>query len=788
MGPFVSRLRLTLSSPRLLFPAAAALLALLVTVRQGGFPPAGADPLLDLVALEDPAGYQVLRAWYYAGPALGAFSVALLAFWFAPAFRPGLGRLFSWAVLRLRNSEASLGRLLSWRTVAAIALGLTALAWSVLSRSFPAPGTDPLLDLIALEDPVFYHLIRGWFLVAPAVVAGGGLLMATSVRRLWLDSQAARHLPGRGVLPPWPTSPGDPAPSLVVGELHHPTEARETTRPEWLTLPERGLFTGIAIFGAVGTGKTSACMRPFADQLLSWQAHDPARRAAGLVLEVKGDFCHDIKAVLKDAGRGEDYVELGIGGRWQWNPLASEMDSYSLAYTIASLLNQLFGKSKEPFWQQAYTNLIRWLIELHRALPERWCTFRDLYLCAIDTELIGKKIKRARSFSDPPPVNDVVLETEVFLTHVKRLKKGRTWTHSGENHMRTAADPDLQEALTKLRVPFTIDNPPAPPRSEHALRIDAIQRWYQHDWLQLDLKLRTSIVEGVSVFLSVFDLPEVARVFCPDRPRPHISPPPDLPPPPPGTPSTAGAALLRPLPPLDELVEEGKVLALNMPAGANPALARTIGVLLKNAWLQGLLKRPAAMKRHPTRYVRPAVFLCDEYQSFASVGEDDPSGDEKAFALTRQCRVIPIVATQSISSLKSVLPGQDAWRTLLQTLRTKIFLSLSDDSSAELASNMSGKVLRLSPSYSFTESAKPGFSLITARAGGAKGTLGTSKSYREQREPLFHARQFTLLENCQAIVLAYDGAQALPATRVYLKPHYLPRDRPYWRARAAGQI
>ena len=95
-----------------------------------------------------------------------------------------------------------------------------------------------------------------------------------------------------------------------------------------------------------------------------------------------------------------------------------------------------------------------------------------------------------------------------------------------------------------------------------------------------------------------------------------------------------------------------------------------------------------------------------------------------------------------------------------------------------------GKVLRLSLSYSFTESAKPGFSVITARAGGAKGTLGTSKSYREQREPLFHPRTFSLLENCQAIVLPYDGTNAQAATRVYLKPHYLP----YWRARDAGQV
>ena len=89
------------------------------------------------------------------------------------------------------------------------------------------------------------------------------------------------------------------------------------------------------------------------------------------------------------------------------------------------------------------------------------------------------------------------------------------------------------------------------------------------------------------------------------------------------------------------------MLALNMPAGSNPALARAVGVMLKNAWLQALLMRPAKMKERPSRYCRPAVFICDEYQAFASVNEDDPSGDEKSFALTRQCRCIPIVATQS---------------------------------------------------------------------------------------------------------------------------------------------
>ena len=70
--------------------------------------------------------------------------------------------------------------------------------------------------------------------------------------------------------------------------------------------------------------------------------------------------------------------------------------------------------------------------------------------------------------------------------------------------------------------------------------------------------------------------------------------------------------------------------------------------------------------------------MCDEYQTFATVGESDPIGDEKFFSLSRQSKCISIVATQSISSLKSTLSGE-SYRTLLQTFRTKIFLALSDD-------------------------------------------------------------------------------------------------------------
>ena len=694
-----------------------------------------------------------------------------------------LANLFRAATTPFALGLRALGLHLSWRVVVAFALGAAAFAWSARARPWPSPGANPLLDLVAAADPLGHGAIRAWYLGLPGVAAFAGVMALTGAWRVWIQGRGT-GAGRRGLLPPWPSA-GLAGPRLVVGELHHPTTEREIERPGWLTIPERGLYTGIAIFGAVGTGKTSACMHPFARQLFSWNADNSTRRAAGLVLEVKGDFCYDVRRILEEAGRAGDYIELGLAGRWQWNPLDTDLDSYSLAYTIAALLNQLFGRSKDPFWQQASTNLVRWIIELHRSLPANWCTLQDVYRCAIDPELFAERIAQARDFAGVADAELIQLDRQLWVKHYAALD-AYPWKPAG-HHVTVPYDETIADHLTRLALKFGVETFSS--TSDHADRVRAVDRWYQHDWLALDAKLRTSIVEGISVFLSMFDLPDVARVFCPPPPPPPAGRGVTVQPISRGrAPGDATPPLLKRLPRVGHLIESGKVLALNMPAGASPALSRAAGVLLKNTWLQALLKRPAAMKQNPNRYFRPAVFICDEYQSFATVGENDPGGDEKSFALTRQCRCIPIVATQSISSLRAVLPGQDAWRALIQTLRTRIFLSLSDAASANLAAEMCGKGRRYSPSYSFSEQAKPGFGLVTGRAGGGKGSVGASKSYREVREPVFHPRAFTLLDNCQAIVLPYDGAKALPATRVYLKPCWLPRLLPYWRAREAGQL
>ena len=237
---------------------------------------------------------------------------------------------------------------MKWRYPVLIFGGFCCSSWGFIYRPFPMPGEEPLLDLLLYHTPNFYIWVVRWYYVAPAVAVVVGGLIINTVYHVWFE-KVEDHLPSYKVLPDWPLSPKkDAGPGIVVGEVHHPVKAVEIPNPKWLVIPERGLYTGVAIFGAVGSGKTSACMHPFAQQILSWQAKESrSSERLALVLEVKGDFCHDIRKILADAGREDDYIELGMDGRWQWNPLSTKvLDSYSPAYTVSSLAQSIIRQGQ----------------------------------------------------------------------------------------------------------------------------------------------------------------------------------------------------------------------------------------------------------------------------------------------------------------------------------------------------------------------------------------------------------------------------------------------------------
>jgi hypothetical protein len=76
-----------------------------------------------------------------------------------------------------------------------------------------------------------------------------------------------------GKLPLYPDPRKRTELSIVVGRST-PRKQMPSETPRWLVIPGRGLLTGIAIEGAVGSGKTASCMYPFAEQILAHRDED----------------------------------------------------------------------------------------------------------------------------------------------------------------------------------------------------------------------------------------------------------------------------------------------------------------------------------------------------------------------------------------------------------------------------------------------------------------------------------------------------------------------------------
>ena len=166
----------------------------------------------------------------------------------------------------------------------------------------------------------------------------------------------------------------------------------------------------------------------------------------------------------------------------------------------------------------------------------------------VDSRRISRPHRRG---SARPPVEDVIAGVP----------------HSSTTIDAHASNTPKDATTTDLRLRVEAVHPLVQPRLEHP----RYQNPVRASW------------KGVSVFLSMFDLPDVARVFCPRRARVPVRREPRHAPGPQedhgrqsrrptiSTRSTERPTLRRrPYRPSTTLIESGKVLALNMPAGTNP--------------------------------------------------------------------------------------------------------------------------------------------------------------------------------------------------------------------------
>ncbi len=640
-----------------------------------------------------------------------------------------------------------------------LSLGLSTVCGIVLNSLYPINQANPLLRLISLQRPSIYlGLLWSYDLF---LYSTPFLLFSMLFSLLYVHIYRKRLEQGSGVLPPCPDPRTRQDLSLVLGEVHSQLVPRSSPTPRWLSIPERGLYTGIASFGSIGSGKTLGLILPAMRQLFAYRANDPERKLSGIVLEVKGDLCRQLQRILKWCGREEDYVEVSLDGNIRYNPLNNSLDAYAQAFNIASIITSIWGKGKEPFWQQSYTDLMRYVILLHR-LRDGYLTMVDIFRTVISAGRLEElMIEVGTRFSTTSYIG---IDEETYREYEDLLSQlGFEWREDEGLHLVAWTETLEQWLVQHTSAEFDVytHRPYRPEQRDH---FESVQYWYWEHWKFFRSEVKTSIVQGIVVFLSLFETDaKVRRVFCPPKElyegKPCVSDP-------------TG----RVLPPFDELIESGRVVGLNFPVALNPALAKTIGTMMKIDYQRAVQLRIPVMDAHPERHFRPTVFICDEYQNFATVGGDNPTGDERFLSISRQPKCIPIIATQSISSLKDALPNEGV-KTLLQAFRTKVFLTTTDPETARYASELCGKADRTRISYTVSESStNANVGLLSGRTSSSKGSVSASKQYQKHKEPLFEEKVFFDLKNAQSVVVAFDGISPLPPTYCYLKPDFLPMD------------
>lgn len=317
--------------------------------------------------------------------------------------------------MRLVSHLQNLSRpLIEYRLL--LSLGLSAACGIVLQSLYPVHDADPLLRLLELERPAIFHgLVWSYSLF---LFSTPFLVFSILFSLAYVHFYAPKPDEVSGPLPPYPDPLLRDELELIVGELHHQLKPKPSPAPRWLSIPERGLYTGICVVGAIGSGKTKAVILPAMRQLFAYRAGDPLRRLSGVVLEVKGDLCRQVQRILEGCGRGQDYVDVSLDGDIRYNPLNSDADAYALAFNIASVIVAIWGKGKEPFWQQSYTDLVRYVIMLHR-VRDGYVTMLDIFRTVISSGTLERMlIETGRKYT---PVSFVGVGRTEYLKYESAL-------------------------------------------------------------------------------------------------------------------------------------------------------------------------------------------------------------------------------------------------------------------------------------------------------------------------------------------------------------------------------
>ncbi|ADB38023.1 type IV secretory system conjugative DNA transfer family protein [Spirosoma linguale] len=406
----------------------------------------------------------------------------------------------------------------------------------------------------------------------------------------------------------------------------------------------RGCFTvrhaieSCAIFGGIGSGKTSGSGRMLALKYLS-------AGFGGLVLTVKPDekamweeFCHL-------SGRINDLLVLEPGGTHYFNFVDYEASQVSgddtLTDNVVDLLKTVIragqeqsgGKSDDPFWESALDMLIFHVI--------------DLCKLAYGTVTVTRMFEIVQTI----PKNSEGLQVEPgekLKPFHMAFETARNFVNSQIEDWFSSLSPEDQERLKDDSV-FEAEVVEALPDARLLKHLDL---FFVDTFIPLSDKTRGIIDFTFSGFLFKLLRDPVYSLFCRHR-------------------ST--------FTPEDSLT--GKIILLNLPVKIYQKVGRDVQILFKYVWQRAMEKRDVKQNG------RPVFLWADEAQNFIHERDADFQ------ATARSSRVATVYISQNLPNYYACMGGHKSEyrvKSFLGTLGTKIFHANADIETNKYASELIG--------------------------------------------------------------------------------------------------
>jgi hypothetical protein len=134
-----------------------------------------------------------------------------------------------------------------------LSLAASALTGTIALRLYPFPADHVVLALIRLERPALYATFA--YVYAALWFSSSFFLASIGVSSLYIFVGRRGTTRALAALPPYPAPERRQELFVVLGERHNRTSPDRAAVPTWLSIPERGLYTGMLVVGAIGSAK-----------------------------------------------------------------------------------------------------------------------------------------------------------------------------------------------------------------------------------------------------------------------------------------------------------------------------------------------------------------------------------------------------------------------------------------------------------------------------------------------------------------------------------------------------